>query len=129
MHTRPFEETVMSRWSWRSLIRSLLSRRRFAPGPRPRPPAARCRPAVEVLEDRVTPATLTVNSLADDTTTGNGLVTLREAIIAANTDTGTEGGGTGSGADVITFAPALIAAGDATITLTEFDTGLDGDEF
>src|SRR5262245_17235217 len=55
----------MSRWSWRSLIRSLLSRRRFAPGPRPRPPAARWRPQLEALEDRLTPATFTVNVVTD----------------------------------------------------------------
>ena len=46
--------------------------------------------SVEELEPRVAPVTLTVNSLADDTTGGNGLVTLREAITAANSD-GTTG--------------------------------------
>jgi CSLREA domain-containing protein len=58
--------------------------------------------------------TYQVNSIADNTDgactapgTGNGC-TLREAITAANTDTG---------AELITFAPALTAGGPATITL------------
>jgi cysteine-rich repeat protein len=62
-------------------------------------------------------ATLTVNSAGDDTTPGNGLVTLREAIVAAEGDTATDLGETGSGADVIVFAPALVAGGDAAITI------------
>ena len=48
-------------------------------------------------------ATLVVNSLNDDVTPGNGLVTLREAIIAADNDTTTDLGHTGSGPDVIVF--------------------------
>jgi CSLREA domain-containing protein len=58
--------------------------------------------------------TYQVNSIADNTDgactapgSGNGC-TLREAIAAANTDTG---------AELITFAPALTAGGPATITL------------
>lgn len=43
-------------------------------------------PLFELLEDRHLMAVLTVNSIADNTTSGDGLVTLREAIIAANTD-------------------------------------------
>src|ERR1043166_611366 len=46
-------------------------------------------------------ATLRVNSLDDATTPGDGLVTLREAISAANNDTTTDLGDTGSGADTI----------------------------
>jgi hypothetical protein len=46
-------------------------------------------------------ATLTVNDLSDNTTAGNGQVTLREAIIAANADTMTDLGQSGSGADTI----------------------------
>src|SRR5689334_2286007 len=52
-------------------------------------------------------ATLTVNSLADDTIAGNGLVTLREAVAAANSDGTTDLGQTGSGADIIVFQPSL----------------------
>jgi hypothetical protein len=44
---------------------------------------------------------LTVNSLADNITAGDGLVTLREAIIAANTDGTTDLGQTASGADLL----------------------------
>jgi hypothetical protein len=55
-------------------------------------------------------ATLTVNSAADNTTSGNGLVTLREAVAAANADGSTDLGQTGSGADSIVFAPSLAGA-------------------
>ena len=41
---------------------------------------------------------------------GDGLVTLREAIIAANTNTGTDLGHTASGADTIQFDPVVFAA-------------------
>lgn len=44
---------------------------------------------------------LAVNSLGDDTTPGDGLVTLREAIIAANTDGTTDLGQSGDGDDII----------------------------
>lgn len=46
-------------------------------------------------------AVLTVNSTADDTIVGDGLVTLREAIIAAEADSSTDLGQTGSGADTL----------------------------
>jgi hypothetical protein len=59
------------------------------------------------LEDRTVPATLRFNSLLDNTTSGDGLVTLREAITAANNDTVTDLGQTGSGADTIRFDEAL----------------------
>jgi hypothetical protein len=65
------------------------------------------RPRVEGLEDRSTPAVLTVNSGGDLGIPGDGLVTLREAITAANTDTTTDLGQTGSGADTIVFAPGV----------------------
>src|SRR5512134_2924808 len=58
-------------------------------------------------------ATLTVNSGADDTTAMDGLVTLREAILAAESDGTTDLGETGSGADTIVFDPSLTAMGDA----------------
>ena len=92
--------------------------RRSRPGRRPahcgrtaHPFVSRYRkPLFELLEDRRVLAVLTVNSAADNTTAGDGLVTLREAIIAANTDTATDGGGTGSGPDMIQFAPSLNGA-------------------
>ena len=39
-------------------------------------------PRLYLMEDRLAPAILTVNSLLDDTPAGDGLVTLREAILA-----------------------------------------------
>jgi cysteine-rich repeat protein len=62
-------------------------------------------------------ATLTVNSAGDDTIAADGLVTLREAILAAEADAATDLGDVGSGADTIVFAPALTGAGDATISV------------
>src|SRR5262245_21434787 len=73
---------------------------------------------VEGLEDRTGPAVLTVNSLADNTVAGDGLVTLREAILAANNDGTTDLGHTGSGADTIGFAPSLFSGGAGTINLS-----------
>ena len=58
---------------------------------------------IEPLEDRRLLAVLTVNSPLDNTTSGNGLVTLREAIVAANADGTTDLGQQGSGADTIEF--------------------------
>ena len=57
-----------------------------------------------------------VNSTEDNTTDGDGQLTLREAIIAANTGDGTDDtdGGADDG-DVITFDPSLAGQ---TITLT-----------
>src|SRR5262245_40915932 len=54
-------------------------------------------------------ATITVTSLADNTVI-DGQVTLREAIIAANTDTSVDGSAAGSGPDEIVFAtgPGVI---------------------
>ncbi len=45
---------------------------------------ARRRPRLELLEDRLAPATLTVTTTADDLTPGDGTVSLREAITAIN---------------------------------------------
>ena len=82
------------------------------------------------LEDRLAPATFTdpgyslvVTTTADelDGDLSNAAdLSLREAVFIAENR---------AGADVITFAPALTAGGDATITLTQFDTGVDTDEF
>ena len=46
-------------------------------------------------------ATLTVNSLADNTTGGDGLVTLREAILASVNRTATDLSQTGTGSDTL----------------------------
>jgi hypothetical protein len=71
-----------------------------------------------MLEARRVLAALVVNSLADDTTAGDSLVTLREAINAANNDTTTDLGATGSGADTITFASNLFGFSDQSINLS-----------
>jgi CSLREA domain-containing protein len=74
---------------------------------------------LELLEDRLAPSVaLVVNSLADNTDL-DGVVTLREAILAANTNTTVgdavhDGSG---GIDTITFDPAVFAT-PQTITLT-----------
>ena len=70
----------------------------------------------ERLEDRTLLSTLTVNSLADNQTAGDGNFTLREAIANANSDADTTGGDglAGSGADEIVFAAGLTG----TINLT-----------
>jgi hypothetical protein len=59
-------------------------------------------------------ASLTVNSLGDDITPGDGLVTLREAIIAANNDSTTDLGETGSGYDMVDIFSTITG----TIVLT-----------
>jgi CSLREA domain-containing protein len=63
-------------------------------------------------------ATITVTSLADNTAL-DGQVTLREAILAANTNTSVDGSAAGSGADEIVFAttPGTILLGGAALPL------------
>ncbi len=69
--------------------------------------------AVESLEDRTLLSTIQVNSAADNTTADDGFVTLREAIIAANTHATTDLGDTGAdGPDTIVFSGGDFA--DAT---------------
>ena len=58
---------------------------------------------VESLEERALLATITVTSLADNTTV-DGEVTLREALDAANNDNSVDGSTSGDGADTIVFA-------------------------
>ena len=71
----------------------------------------------ESLENRRVLATIVVTSLADEVA-DDGQVTLREAIAAANNDTTVDGSVAGSGADTITFDPALTADGPAAIELS-----------
>lgn len=56
----------------------------------------------------VAAANLVVNSLNDDTTTGDGFCTLREAIATANANTTTDCGTGSAGLDTITFDNTLI---------------------
>ena len=99
-------------WNWRKLgswweVRTVTARRRGAP---------RLRTSIESLESRALLATITVTTLADNTTAGDNQVTLREAVNVANnggtTDTGTSVNGLAS--DTIVFAAGLTG----TINLT-----------
>ena len=64
--------------------------------------------AIEALESRIAPATFLVNSLADGVPVKDGLLTLREAIVAATTNLPSGDAGRGDFLlDTITFAPAL----------------------
>lgn len=54
-----------------------------------------------LVSDFAMAAVLTANSTADDTNAGDGFVTLREAIIAANGDGATDLGQTAAGADTL----------------------------
>ena len=76
------EETCHGR-APRSWIRSLLARkpRTFRRDP------ARLRLSIEALEDRLTPATLTVNSMADTANATDAYLSLREAIAIVNSAT------------------------------------------
>ena len=84
----------------------------------------RCRTrrlAMEALEHKRLLATLTVTSLSDDTLAnlaGDGQLSLREAVVAANLDTSVDGSLAGSGADTIEFAPGL-AGGTISLSGTE----------
>jgi hypothetical protein len=79
----------------------------------------------EPLEGRHLLAALFVNSSLDNTIGGDGLVTLREAILAANNDTTTDLGHKGSFADEITFT--LGREGPNTIMLTMGHLVINGD--
>src|ERR1700759_5544899 len=63
----------------------------------------RVRPEGTVLEDRLVPATLDVNSLLAPPGAADGLVPLREAIAASTNHTTTVLGQTGTGNDTIVF--------------------------
>src|SRR4051794_21303355 len=88
-------------------------KKRRTPTPHRTLSQGRRKPHFESLEDRRMLAVLTVNSLTDTSVAADGLVTLREAIIASNTDTPTDLNDVGSGADTIQFAAGLTG----TITL------------
>src|SRR5687767_2794880 len=71
---------------------------------------------LEALEPRMMLSTITVTSLADNLD-ADGQVTLREAIVAANSNTSVDGSTAGSGADEILFSSPLFTQGPGTITL------------
>ncbi len=62
--------------------------------------------ATESLETRALLATITVTSAADEVV-DDGAVTLREAILAANTNQSVDGSTAGDGVDTIVFDPSL----------------------
>jgi len=74
-------------------LESLNQNRRSAKARHKRPFAARL--SVEALEDRLVPATLTVNTLADTVDANPSVTSLREAITVANSK---------GGADIINFS-------------------------
>ena len=76
----------------------------------------------EPLEERRLLAVLTVNSELDNLIPDDGLVTLREAIIAANSNTTTDLGQTATGSDQIVFDSSLDGK---TIALAIPGTGED----
>ena len=63
-------------------------------------------PVTESLETRALLATITVTSIADEVV-DDGAVTLREAILAANSDQSVDGSTAGDGADTIVFDASL----------------------
>ncbi len=77
---------------------------------------------LERLEDRIVPAIITVNTGLDSPNLPSGLVTLRSAIQAANTDTSVNGSTAGSGADTIIFTsfglPVTITLGGSELLIT-----------
>ncbi len=60
--------------------------------------------------------TITVDSLADSFVL-DGRITLREALVAANTDAAAADAPAGAGRDTIVFHPALFAAGPQTLNM------------
>jgi predicted outer membrane repeat protein len=74
---------------------------------------------LQPLEDRSVPAIITVTTASDTGTFTDGLVSLREALQAANTDLSVDGSIAGNGADTIVFGD-----GSGTTGGTNFTDGL-----
>jgi Bacterial Ig-like domain (group 3)/RTX calcium-binding nonapeptide repeat (4 copies)/NHL repeat len=70
-------------WCWRSFSGSNSTRSRRANKQRKRPVQRAHGPRIELLEDRLVPATLTVNSLLDNIT-DTSVLTLRDAVALVN---------------------------------------------
>jgi hypothetical protein len=91
-----------------------------------RPPSRhRFVPMAELLEGRLAPATLIVNSLADNTPSGDGLVSLREAILASVNHTTDDLAQTGTGNDTIQFS-ATIDGGTISLSTSINDATVAG---
>ncbi len=111
--------------------------RRREPAARPRP----VRPTLTLLEDRLAPAVLTVNSLADAVSAAGPTLTLPEAIALIDSGgTATDAAGASLAAakagqidaaqpfgdgDVIRFAPNLFGPNQQQITLADGELSLD----
>ena len=80
----------------------------------------------EVLEHLQVPAVLIVNSIADNVTRGDDLVTLREAIEAANNNTMTDLQETGVGSDIIVFDTDVFGSAQ-TILLDDGEINITSD--
>jgi len=119
--------------TWSNLLRLMRSvwnspnRRRM--GVRRRP-SWRAHQAAETFEARTLLAGIVVDSALDNfdplSPTTDGLVTLREAVLAANTDAAVGDAPAGSGPDTITFDPTEFA-GPQTITLSMGELEIEDD--
>ena len=77
-----------------------------------------------VFHSEISAATLTVNSIADDTVAGDGAVTFREAINASNNKTKTDLGETGDGNDTIVFEKnVFVDLQTISLTMGEINIG------
>src|SRR5438128_7850672 len=93
-----------------------MSRRSEAPRRGKRLPGRRCVPHLEALENRLAPAVLTVNTLADETTADNSL-SLREAVGVVNS---------GSTSGLSTAEQAQVSGTLGSNDTIQFDPGLAG---
>lgn len=97
----------------------------------PRPAARRVRLSLEELEQREVPAVIMVTSWLDDPTAGDGEVSLREAVFAANSNSdlgNADFAGRVSGAfgdDEVVFDPAVFGTA-RTITLANGQMSIAG---
>src|SRR2546422_794439 len=76
----PRGDSIMRLMSWLRTLRSQASHRRVAPSW----PPDRYRPKLEALEDRTVPSTFNVTTPLDVVDPGDGVLSFREAVLAAN---------------------------------------------
>src|SRR5439155_16048491 len=73
---------------WRRWLRRAFPFATPVPKRRPRRPARAARVRLQALEDRTVPAAYAVTTTADVVDAGDGLLSLREAVLAANASAG-----------------------------------------